>query len=56
MLKVQYSNQFKKDYKLVKKRGYDINKLKYVVKLLQEEQPLPYKYKEHYLTGEYKRI
>lgn len=28
MLKIRYSNQFKKDYKLIQKRGYDINKLK----------------------------
>lgn len=56
MLKVRYSNQFKKDYKLIKKRGYDINKLKYIIQLLIEEQPLPNKYKEHYLTGKYKRL
>lgn len=23
MLKIRYSNQFKKDYKLIKKRGYN---------------------------------
>lgn len=56
MLKVRYSNQFKKDYKLIKKRGYDINKLKYVIQILSEGKRLPSKYKEHYLTGEYKRI
>ena len=55
MLKVRYSNQFKKDYKLIQKRGYDINKLKYVVQLVEGE-PLPAKYKEHYLTGDYKRF
>lgn len=56
MLKVQYSNQFKKDYKLIQKRKYNINLLKEVVQLLVEEKPLPKKYKEHYLTGNYKRI
>ena len=56
MLKVRYSNQFKKDYKLIKKRGYDIDKLKYVVQLLAEEKTLPVKYKDHYLTGNYKRF
>lgn len=56
MLKVQYSNQFKKDYKLIKKRGYDINKLQYVIKLLQEEKHLPHKYNEHHLIGKYKRF
>lgn len=56
MLKVRYSNQFKKDYKLIKKRGYDIKKLKYVINLLMQGNPLPTKYKEHYLTGNYKRF
>ncbi len=56
MLKVRYSNQFKKDYKLIQKRGYDVKKLKYIVKLLAEEKVLPDKYREHYLTGNYKRV
>lgn len=56
MLKVRYSNQFKKDYKLIQKRGYDINKLKYVVPLLVEGKTLPTKYKDYYLTGNYKRF
>lgn len=45
MLKVRYSNQFKKDYKLIQKRGYDINKLKYVIHILVEGKPLPAKYR-----------
>ena len=56
MLKIRYSNQFKKDYKLIKKRGYDINKLKHVINLLMQEKPLPIKYQEHYLIGNYKRF
>lgn len=56
MLKIKFSNQFKKDYKLIQKRGYDINKLKHVVQLLSEGSPLPAKYKDHYLTGNYKRF
>lgn len=56
MLKVRYSNQFKKDYKLIQKRCYDVNKLKEVVKMLAEEKVLPAKYKDHNLIGNYKRI
>lgn len=56
MLKVKYSNQFQKDYKLVKKRGYDISKLKEVIQILMKDKKLPTKYKEHYLVGNYKRI
>ena len=53
-MKVRYTNQFKKDYKLIQKRGYDINKLKEVVQLLLQEKKLPETYKEHYLMGKYK--
>lgn len=56
MLKVRYSNQFDKDYKLMKKRGYDISKLKYIVQLLSKGEPLPAKYKDHYLKGKYKQF
>lgn len=56
MLQVKYSNQFKKDYKLIQKRGYDIEKLKNVVKILASEEKLPVKYREHSLSGEYKRF
>ena len=37
MLKIRYSNQFKKDYKLIKKRGYDINKLKHVIEEMEKQ-------------------
>lgn len=56
MLKIRYSNQFKKDYKLIKKRGYDVNKLKNIIQILSEGKNLPKEYKEHYLTGKYKRF
>ena len=56
MLKIRYSNQFKKDYKLIKKRGLNLKLLQEVVDMLANEQTLPEKYKDHYLAGEYKRI
>ena len=56
MLTVKYTNLFKKDYKLMKKRGLDLKMLKEVVDMLANEQTLPEKYKDHYLSGEYKRI
>lgn len=55
-VKIKYTNQFKKDYKIIQKRGYDINKLKHVINLLVENKKLPVKYRENYLTGEYKRF
>lgn len=56
MLTVKYTNLFKKDYKLMKKRGLDLKLLKEVVDMLANEQTLPDKYKDHYLAGEYRRI
>lgn len=41
MLEIRYGNQFKKDYKLIKKRGYDINKLKSVIEILARQEKLP---------------
>ena len=56
MLELKYTNKFKKDYRLIKKRGYDINKLKDVIEILTKNHRLPEKHREHFLTGDYKRI
>lgn len=56
LLTVKYTNLFKKDYKLIKKRGLNLKLLQDVVDMLANEQTLPEKYKDHYLAGEYKRI
>ena len=53
MLTISYSARFRKDYKTVKKRGYDITLFEEVVGLLCEEKPLPDKYRDHALTGNY---
>ena len=54
MLTIKYQTAFKKDYKRVKKRGYDITLLKAVIRLLAEGQILPKEYKDHELIGNYK--
>ena len=41
MLKIRYSSKFKKDYKLVLKRGYDTKLLEEVLEILVKEDPLP---------------
>lgn len=51
MLKLEFTSQFKKDYKLAIKRGCDPTKLAEVVGLLQEENPLPEKYRDHALVN-----
>ena len=56
MLTVKYTNLFKRDYKLIKKRGLNLKLLQEVVDMLAKEQTLPEKYRDHYLAGEYKRI
>ncbi len=53
MLKPRYTTQFKKDYKVVVKRGYKTALLEDVIRLLCEEQPLPEKNRDHALTGSY---
>lgn len=53
MLDIRYSAKFKKDYKAVIKRGYNPQLLQTVLELLCSEQPLPAKYKDHNLSGNY---
>ena len=48
---LRYSGQFKRSYKLCKKRGYDISKLEAVLRQLAEHGSLPPKYKPHILSG-----
>ena len=51
MLKIEYTTQFKRDYKLAVKRGCDPQKLKDVVSLLIEEKALPEEYRDHGLVN-----
>jgi len=53
MLKVRYSSKFKKDFKVIVKRGYNISLFEEVLTLLAEEKPLPEKYSDHALKGDY---
>lgn len=53
MLTISYSARFRKDYKLIKKRGYKIALLEEVLAILCSEQPLPKKYCDHALSGHF---
>lgn len=53
MLEIVLSNRFKKDLKLAAKRGYDLDLLDKVVNTLAKQEPLPEKYRDHPLTGDY---
>ena len=45
------TKKFKKDLKNIIKSGYDISLLDKVVTILLQGKPLPEKYKDHNLTG-----
>lgn len=53
-MKIKYHNSFKKDYKLMKKRGLNLDKLKFVINQLASGNPLEEKYRDHALTRDYK--
>ena len=50
---VKLTAAYKKSYKLMKKRGLDLNLLDKVVDELRQGNPLDEKYKDHILKGEY---
>ena len=50
---VRMSTRFKKDMKLVQKRGYDQRLIFEVIELLANGMKLDEKYKDHLLTGDY---
>ena len=50
---IQRTSQFKRDYKLAKKRGCNIQLLKDVITILANGEQLPSKHNNHYLSGNY---
>lgn len=46
--------QFRRDVKLAERRGKDLSKLHELILLLAEGSPLPARYKDHPLGGEWK--
>ena len=56
MLKIEYTNRFKKEYKLAIKRGYKVEKLIEVITLLSQEKDLPSKYRDHLLIDSKKYV
>ena len=53
MLKLVTTGTFRKDYKKIKKRGYDISLLETVLDKLLVEKKLDEKYYDHALVGNY---
>lgn len=54
MLTIKYESSFKKDFKRMVKRGYNIKLLENVIEMLAHGETLPEKYRDHSLTGDYK--
>ena len=54
MRKISYTNRFLKDYKQIKKRGWDILQLEEFIDMLATNQPLPPSARPHKLSGKYR--
>lgn len=53
VLEIFYTTKFKKDFKRMKKRNKDLQKLKIVIQNLVNQEVLPLKYCDHSLVGNY---
>ena len=53
-MNVRFRSHFKKDYKLMIQQGKDIAELDYVIEELAVPNPLPQRYQDHPLKGEYR--
>ncbi len=53
-LSVEWTTQFKKDYKLAMKRGRNVELLDDAIRMLANEIPLPQNYCDHALSGNFK--
>jgi mRNA interferase YafQ len=51
MLNPNFTNQFQRDYKRMKKRGADLEAIKAVMDRLIQELPLPSRHRDHRLSG-----
>jgi mRNA interferase YafQ len=49
----QRVGQFKRDYKLMKRRGKDLSKLKDILERFTQGKPLDAKHRDHYLAGNF---
>jgi len=53
MFQINYTTKFKKDFKVISKRNYDLKLLKQIIALLTETGTVPEKYLPHKLKGKY---
>lgn len=53
MLTIKFHSSFKKDYKRVVKRGYNVKLMEYVINKLAKQEQLSEKNRDHALSGDY---
>ena len=53
MKTVRFSSQFKKDFKRFRNQPRKVERLLQVVRMLENEEPIPQEMKPHMLTGNY---
>ena len=53
-MKVETTSQYRREYKLAKKRGLPMHELDDAVEILKSGRPLPPKYLDHPLQGKFK--
>lgn len=53
MLSFETTKQFRRDFKRIEKRNYDVSLMAQVVKTLLDEKPLDPKHQDHALSGDY---
>ena len=53
MLSIRFSNRFRRDLKQAARRGYNFDVLDEVVTTLADEKPLPERFYDHSLSGNY---
>ena len=56
MYSLEFTNQYLKDLKRARKRKFDEGKLNKIIQLLIEGKKLPPRFKNHYLSGNYKDL
>ena len=49
-------SQFRRDVKLLQRRGKDMSKLRDLILLLCDDRPLPLRYKDHPLSGNWRHF
>ena len=56
MLKLFYTNKFRKDYKLMQKRGLNMNLIDGIIRKLSRGEQLPEENCDHLLKGKWKTV